>query len=321
MRTVCLIMVLPALCALAPPTVAAAELSGDLVVFHAGSLSFPFEIIEQRFEQLHPGVDVLREAAGSVVCARKISELGRDCDVVASADFRVIDVMLIDGGFCDWNVVFAGNRMVIAYTPGSRYAHEIDSDNWYEILAREDVHWGHSEPDADPCGYRTLMTLQLAESFYGEPGLASSCLSGNVEIRPKSVELIVLLQTGHLDYAFEYQSVAVQHGLPFVMLPAEIDLSDPALDSLYALASVSIAGDEPDRTREMRGMSISYGASIPHTSRNTQAAEAFVAFLLDPGGGLRILEESGQRILDPPVFSAGSSPEDAPPAIRDLTGE
>jgi tetratricopeptide (TPR) repeat protein len=35
-----------------------------------------------------------------------------------------------------------------------------------EILQKPDVVWGHSSPDLDPCGYRTLMVLQLAEKYY-----------------------------------------------------------------------------------------------------------------------------------------------------------
>ncbi|MDY6895683.1 MAG: tungstate ABC transporter substrate-binding protein WtpA, partial [Thermotogota bacterium] len=41
------------------------EISGEIIVFHAGSLSVPFAQIEKAFENQYPGTDVIREAAGS----------------------------------------------------------------------------------------------------------------------------------------------------------------------------------------------------------------------------------------------------------------
>jgi molybdate/tungstate transport system substrate-binding protein len=147
-------LILPGLCMAAP--------SGKLTIFHAGSLTVPFAAIEKAFEAKYPEVDVLREAGGSTKMARLISEVGKQADIMASADFKVIDNNLIPD-FARWNIRFASNQLVLCYTDNSRYAKEITSDNWYEILLKKDVQWGHSDPNLDPCGYRSLMVLQLAE--------------------------------------------------------------------------------------------------------------------------------------------------------------
>jgi molybdate/tungstate transport system substrate-binding protein len=60
---------------------------GDLIIFHAGSLSMPFKEIAAEFNKLYPNVNVLMEAAGSVTSARKITDLDRPCDILASADY------------------------------------------------------------------------------------------------------------------------------------------------------------------------------------------------------------------------------------------
>ncbi|MCD4766555.1 MAG: tungstate ABC transporter substrate-binding protein WtpA, partial [Methanosarcinales archaeon] len=39
-----------------------------LKIFHAGSLSIPMAELEEKFETLHPNVDVQREPAGSRAC-------------------------------------------------------------------------------------------------------------------------------------------------------------------------------------------------------------------------------------------------------------
>ncbi len=143
---------------------ASKELSGDLVVFHAGSLSVPFKMISQEFTKLYPKVKVLREAAGSRSCARKISELNRKADIMASADYTVIDKLLIPK-HADWNIRFASNEMAIVFHQDSRGAAEINTDNWYKVLLRNNVAFGRSNPNADPCGYRAVLTMKLAEKY------------------------------------------------------------------------------------------------------------------------------------------------------------
>ncbi|HPX07186.1 MAG TPA: substrate-binding domain-containing protein, partial [Tenuifilaceae bacterium] len=56
-------------------------LSGTLAIFHAGSLSLPMKAAADSFMRMHPNVTINLEAAGSVECARKITELNRPCDV------------------------------------------------------------------------------------------------------------------------------------------------------------------------------------------------------------------------------------------------
>ena len=72
----------------------APPLSGDLIIFHAGSLSVPMKEISAAFKKENPDVNIMMEAAGSVECARKITELKKPCDIMASADYSVIDKLL-----------------------------------------------------------------------------------------------------------------------------------------------------------------------------------------------------------------------------------
>ncbi|PQP32894.1 tungstate ABC transporter substrate-binding protein WtpA, partial [Desulfobacteraceae bacterium SEEP-SAG10] len=163
---------------------------------------------------------------GSTKMARMISELNKPADIMASADFKVIDKTLIPE-FAVWNIRFATNQLVLCYTDKSRFANQITANNRYEILGRKGVIWGHSDPNLDPCGYRSLMVLQLAEKYYKVPGLYDQLIANRPEknIRPKSVELVSLLKTGNMDYAWEYLSVAVQQGLKFITLSDEINLA------------------------------------------------------------------------------------------------
>ena len=82
---------------------AMAEPSGKVIVFNAGSLTVPLAEIEKKFEAKYPGIDILREAGGSTKMARMISEVGKPADIMASADFAVIDKELIPS-IAEWNV-------------------------------------------------------------------------------------------------------------------------------------------------------------------------------------------------------------------------
>jgi len=276
-------------------------LAGKLIIFHAGSLTVPLEELTAAFQTRYPDVTFETEASGSRSAARKISELGREADIMMSADYTVIDNLLIPD-FATWNVQFARNRMVVAYNDQSQYGDEINGDNWYEILTREGVIYGHSDPDADPCGYRTLLVWQLAEAHYGVSGLNGTlkehCPPENV--RPKSVELIALLESGDMDYAFEYRSVAVQHGLKFVELPDEINLSMVEQADFYSQAAVQVSGTEPGSTVTKTGKPIVYGVTIPKNAPSPELAIEFVKFLLGPQGQA-IMEAQGQSPIVPPV--------------------
>jgi len=274
---------------------ASAEPKGTLVMFHAGSLTMPFATMEKEFEARYPGVDLQREASGSQAAARKITDLNKPCDIMASADFKVIDKLLIPR-HADWNIRFATNQLVLCYTDKSKFAGEVNATNWYDILQRKGVVWGHSDPNLDPCGYRALMVLQLADKYYKKRGLYDKMIANRPQanIRPKSVELVSLLQTGNMDYAWEYLSVAVQHGLKYVALPDEINLGNYKQDKFYSQAVVKVTGKKPGEFMEMKGDSVTYGITLVKNAPNKEAAIAFLSYMLDPKGGLKILKDQGQ---------------------------
>jgi len=295
------------------------DTSGKIIIFNAGSLTIPLAQMEKEFEAKYPRVDVLREAAGSRKCARKITDLKKPCDIMASADYTVIDQLLIPA-YAGWNIRFATNRLVLCYTNKSKYATKINAKNWYESLLKKDVIWGHSDPNLDPCGYRSVMVLQLAEKYYEKPGLFEKLIANRPKenIRPKSVELVSLLQTGNMDYAWEYRSVAVQHELKFVELPDQINLGNYKYDTFYKKAVVKVTGKKPGTFLNKKGKSCTYGITLLKNAPNTQAATAFLRYMLDDQGGLKILKEMGQPPFIPCRVPTAEMKARLPKALRDL---
>ena len=319
-----------------------------LKIFHAGSLAVPLKEAEKEFEALNPNVDVRRESMGSIAAIRQVTDVGKQGDVVVSADYTLIPEMMYPE-YADWVVRFATNDLVLAYNPEqgkSRFADEITADNWYEILRRDGVVFGFSNPNLDPCGYRAVMVCQLAELHYGDAWIFDDLILNNtaitvseereedkkkvldeervflirtpedlqpktekVCIRPKSVELVALVEAGGLDYAFEYRSVAVQHNLAFVDLPEPVDLSSVEFADEYKKVRLKTA-DGKTKT----GKPIVYGITVPKDaySENPELGLEFVKFLVGEAGQ-RIFEEQGQPPLVPAVGSAvgsGNLPEE-----------
>jgi len=282
-----------------------------LNVVAAGSILGPLEEVEAAFEADHPGVDVRVEGHGSIQCIRQVTDLHRDFDVVIVADETLIPDMMYRNDeetgdlFADSYRPFARNAVVIAYTPQSRYHEEITPENWYEILARPDVRVGFSNPMLDAAGYRTLMVLLLAEEYYDEEGLFAGIAgdhctpplnvtrTGDVRsvtlpeilrpdgtklvIRDGSIYLLSYLDAGGIDYAFEYQSVAEEHGLSYISLPPVIDLSTPAYADNYATAEVVLGFQRFSSIGSTRtGVPVVYGVAIPAGAKNPELAEEFV---------------------------------------------
>jgi molybdate/tungstate transport system substrate-binding protein len=279
----------------------------ELIIFHAGSLSVPFREISAEFQKEHPDIVIKAEASGSRNAARKICDLGRNCDVLASADYKVVEDLLMPN-HADFNIKFALNEMVIAYTDKSRGNNEITPDNWHEILLREKTAFGRSDPKHDPCGYRTLMVFQLAEKYYKMPNLARKLQERNRYIRPKETDLLALLEAGEIDYLFIYRSVAAQHGLNMVFLPDEINLKSSAFAGLYKTATVKLSGKKPGQFIIRKGEPMVYSITIPKNAPNPKLAEAWVALLLSPKGQT-IMEKNGQPCIKPPQANGlGSIP-------------
>lgn len=333
-------------------TTSLAELEGVLTVYHAGSLAVPFAQLEALFEADHSKVAVLLESGGSAAMISKAiteKDAGEDSpDIMASADYVLIPDRMYEGGYADWTIIFARNTMVLCYAEDAPFADEIvnGTRTWYDVLRNEDLKWGHSDPDADPCGYRSMMVFQLAEKYYYDEaeafgltpdenakGLYDACISGtdqargrtnqgNEVVRTKSVDLVALLQAGELDYAFEYRSVAVQHGLSYIELDDAVNLaqvgemgdSEITYADFYRKAAVQLK-TESGEYKPTTGAAVVYGITMPTGGPNPAAAIEFIKLLLSAEGKQVMEVDNGQPLLDPIKCD---NPDALPSALKDL---
>jgi molybdate/tungstate transport system substrate-binding protein len=153
---------------------------------------------------------------------------------------------------------------------------------------------------ADPCGYRTLMVLQLAGKYYGREDLVEKISSkDNRYIRPKEVDLLAMLEVNETDYIFIYRSVAMQHGLKFLELPEEMNLGKIGMNEHYRHALVRVKGNVPSSSLEVSGETIVYAITMLNDAPNPEAAAAFLHFMLNDDKGMKILTGAGHNSLIP----------------------
>ena len=321
-----------------------------LPVIVAGSFMGPMEDLEARFEELHPDIDVQIEGHGSIQVIRQVTELEKEADVLIVADHSLIPMMMYnttiagsDEPYADWYLSFATNSLGLAYTNTSAYAGEINQSNWYEILTRPDVAVGIADARLDSCGYRAFMTCQLAESYYDNASIFEQLFGDSftwpvtvsleegtqtihvpeilepkgdkLALRGNSVWLLFLLDSGEIDYAFEYRSVAEQLGYSFLELPPEIDLSSENYSESYGSVRVKMDFQRFGSVQpEFTGESIIYGVTIPNNAPHPNIAAEFVNFLIS-AQGQAILAEDDQLPISP---ARADNPDALPDELKEL---
>jgi tungstate ABC transporter binding protein WtpA len=306
-----------------------------LKVYHAGSLASSFGKLEKLFEKAHPDVDVQLFSSGSGAIVDKVNLQNQKADVLASADYSLIPKYLIPNN-ATFYATFAKNAMVLCYTNKSKYANEINENNWYIVLSRDNVKYAISDPRSDPAGYRSLMTIGLAEKAYNFQFIFDKIVAPYSKITktvengiwtidatnpsPDATKLTItatgpdiapLLNDGKVDYAFEYSSVAIQSGLKYITLPSTIDLSDPTKMSLYKIMQVKRPSGSTTVTEV--GMPIVYAVTVPTSAKTPDMGYEFIKLLLG-SDGQAVLNADGQTPIVP-AEAYGSVPDALKPSV------
>jgi len=148
----------------APARSGTGQLSGELTVFAAASLTDAFERLGAIFESDHPGVTVTFNFAGSQQLATQIVE-GAPADVFASASGAQMDVVANAGLVAGEPVAIATNRLEIAVEPGNPNdiadLSDLARDDVTVVLTAEDVPAGQYAREALDAAGITVAPVSL----------------------------------------------------------------------------------------------------------------------------------------------------------------
>jgi molybdate/tungstate transport system substrate-binding protein len=225
-------------------------------------------------------------AGGSNELASQIKGQLRRGDVFISANPKVNDGLTgaANGDWVSWYVNFAQSPLVIGYNPSSKFAADLKSKPWYEVMQEAGIRIGRTDPKLDPKGALTIQLLDHAERVYKQPGLAQKILGAPdnpAQVFPEET-LVGRLQSGQLDVGFFYSTETSDLKIPSISLPPEVSLS------------------------------AHYTATILRNAASPAGASRFVSFLLGPQGRA-VMQGHGLDIVKPSVSGDASK---MPPQVH-----
>jgi molybdate/tungstate transport system substrate-binding protein len=309
-----------------------------LVIFAAASLAHSMNATAAEFERQHPNVDVQLRFAGSGDLISQITQLNKSADIMASADYGLIDRDLMPN-HTTWNLKYAKNELVIAYTDKSKNSTQINADNWYKILAQDDVKFGIADPNSAPAGYRAVMMMKLANNYYNNTEIFN-LIANNTAItfqangtgyiikspsnlnptdkvlsRPNVRDTLTLIQTNAADYVFVYKSDAQQagSGVKYLELPEELKISNTTFEPIYKNYKLIQFSDVSNKSKTVTLTPIVYGITILTNAPEKDLATQFMELLLS-GPGTEISRENFIDPISPAIPTNGST--DIPNALR-----
>ena len=229
--------------------------------------------------------------------------------------------------FTKWYVQYAGNSMVLAYNPNSKYASQFKAfadgskplSGLFTLLETPGLKLGRTDPNIDPQGRDFIYMLELAQSYYHLPSNTVSKILGTTDFGTATSSQIfaessldATLQSGQLDASSAFLTQAIELHLDYIPLPSAINLGDVALATQYAKATVTVTSNGQKTTKSGSPQWI----DITIIGKPTPAAIAFVKYTLSPAG-LALYKAGGFRLATPVVTGDSSA---IPAAIKSELG-
>jgi molybdate/tungstate transport system substrate-binding protein len=247
------------------------KVSGTVDVLYAGSF---LDLMEQHLgPAFHKvtGYTVSGISAGSSALASEIAGKTVVGDVFISASPKV-NASLEGSNNGDWvssYQEFGLSPLVLGYYAKSKFAKDLQSQAWFNVVDLPGFLLGRTDPATDPKGVLAVDALEGTALTHDIPDL-NALASSTSNVFPETA-LVGELQSGQLDAGFFYRVEA----------------------SAAHLKTVPLRGTE---------LAAQYTVTILNRAPHEAAAKAFVKFLLSKAG-LTILKKYGVTPLTPPVVT------------------
>jgi len=230
--------------------------------------------------------------------------------------------------FTKWFIPYAGTQMVVAYNPKSKYASDFKAyadgskplKGLFTLMETSGFKLGRTDPNIDPQGRDFIYMLELAQMYYHLPKDTVSKILGTSDYGTSSSSQIyaessldATLQSGQLDASSAFITQAVELHLPYIKLPAAINLGDAALANQYAKATVTIKPPGAPKTTKSGSPQV---IDITIIGTPTPAGIAFVKYTLSPTG-LAQYKQGGFTLITPTVTGDSSA---VPSAVKSELG-
>jgi molybdate/tungstate transport system substrate-binding protein len=294
---------------------------GTVNVFYAGSLTNVNENLVGPAFAAATGYTYQGKSAGSLAIANQIKGRIATPDVVEFADPTVNATLMgsANGNYVSWFFTYARSELVIGFDPRSKYAKAFQQVQkhqlpWYRALLQHGLRLGRTDPNLDPKGYRALFMAGLAQHLYHLKNFKRTVFGADLntaQIFPEEV-LVARMLTGQIDAGVFYLSEVRDLGIPYISLPAQVNLGASNLSKLYATQQFTT-----DKGVKITGAPILYTITIPSTVKDVDGAQAFIRFVL----GKRVRSVSARHGLLPLPIKATGDRSMVPAGLAGLIGK
>lgn len=250
--------------------------SGTVKLLSAGSL---LTVVEKGIiPGFHDssGYTVSNFSAGSKDLAADIKGKVKQGDVFISASPATNATLegAANGDWVSWYATFATSQLVLGYNPKSKFAEDLRSRPWYDVITEPGLRIGLTPPASDPKGVLAVKALDSTATAKNLPTLTAIGTKSANQFPETSLSAEVA--SGQLDVGFFYQAEANAANIPTVPLTG-VDLK------------------------------ATYTVTVLKNAPNEAAAEAFVVYLLSPSGQAD-LKKYGFAVITPPTLSGSGVP-------------
>jgi molybdate/tungstate transport system substrate-binding protein len=182
--------------------------SGKVSVLYAGSLANLMEHDLGPAFGKDTGGQFEGVGAGSTMLVSEIKGKVKQGDVFisASTDANKGLIGAANGNWETWYATFATAPLVIGYNPNSKFANDIKTKPWQQVITESGFRMGSTDPKLDPKG-------KLAAQALTKEGLTTKA----VQVFPEE-QLVGRLQAGQLDAGFFYSSESTELNIPTIPL-------------------------------------------------------------------------------------------------------
>ena len=248
-------------------TSAAGSGSGPVDVLYAGSLVTLMEHTIGPAFQSATGYTFSGTSGDSGTLANDIKGKTVQGDVFISANPSKDQLLegTANGNWVSWYASFATSGLVLGYNPHSKFAAQLQSQPWYNVITQPGFLLGRTDPSTDPKGKLTVTALDDAAST--DSASTKSIESNSATVFPET-SLVGRLQAGQLDAGFFYAVEAAAAHIPTVPLAG--------IPTLKAEYTITVLNNAPDQA----------------------AADSFVGYLLGSQAG-PVLTQDGITLVKP----------------------
>lgn len=248
------------------------SVKGEIKVIYPENIQFLMEKFKDGFQKQNSGASIILQKGAGPKQVQQLYSGKETADILVLSDDRMVKSS-VQTMYQSTPTDFMSDEISIIAGKNAKYFEELTMRYWNTFLLRPDVKVGIADTAKSYAAIRVPLVWKLAETWVHQMSLYESLTAKTKTSEPQS-SIISALQSGNLDYAFDYATQGKQNGLRIFRLLKYYNLGDPALENVYKSAVI-----ETDEKKLVYGEPIIYSIGTLKKSKNQTTAQAFIDYV------------------------------------------